>query len=103
MVDAVVLAGSTNNGPLKECSPVRHEALIPIGDKTMVEHVVDALLKVLKDIPDEQVGQDAGEEASRTGYDQVGIQDGPHSFRIRPRFLRLQEDALDGLSGHGYG
>lgn len=45
MVDAVVLAGSTNNGPLKECSPVRHEALIPIGNKTMVEHVVDALLK----------------------------------------------------------
>jgi GTP:adenosylcobinamide-phosphate guanylyltransferase len=45
MVDAVVLAGSTNNGPLKECSPVNHEALIPIGNKTMVEHVVDALLK----------------------------------------------------------
>lgn len=45
MVDAVVLAGSTNNGPLKECSQARHEALIPIGNKTMVEHVVDALLK----------------------------------------------------------
>lgn len=45
MVDAVVLAGSTNNGPLKECSPVLHEALIPIGSKTMVEHVVDALMK----------------------------------------------------------
>jgi CTP:molybdopterin cytidylyltransferase MocA len=45
MVDAVVLAGSINNGPLKECSPVNHEALIPIGNKTMVEHVVDALLK----------------------------------------------------------
>lgn len=45
MLDAVVLAGSTNNGPLKECSLVRHEALIPIGKKTMVEHVVDALLK----------------------------------------------------------
>jgi CTP:molybdopterin cytidylyltransferase MocA len=44
MVDAVVLAGSTNNGPLKVCSPVAHEALIPMGNKTMVEHVVDALL-----------------------------------------------------------
>lgn len=45
MVDAVVLAGSPNNGPLKECSPARYEALIPIGSKTMVEHVVGALLK----------------------------------------------------------
>lgn len=48
MVDAVVLAGSTNNGPLKECSQVSHEALIPIGNKTMVEHVVDALLQARK-------------------------------------------------------
>jgi CTP:molybdopterin cytidylyltransferase MocA len=45
MVDAVVLAGSPNNGPLKECSPARYEALIPVGSKTMVEHVVRALLK----------------------------------------------------------
>lgn len=45
MVDAVVLAGSPNDGPLKECSPVRYEALIPVGSKTMVEHVVRALLK----------------------------------------------------------
>lgn len=45
MVDALVLAGSSNDGPLKECSPVHYEALIPIGTKTMVEHVVDALLK----------------------------------------------------------
>ena len=48
MVDAVVLAGSTNNGPLKVCSPVAHEALIPMGNKTMVEHVVDALLSAKK-------------------------------------------------------
>lgn len=45
MVDAVVLAGSNNNGPLKDCSPVLYEALIPIGPKAMVEHVVEALLK----------------------------------------------------------
>lgn len=44
MVDAVVLAGSRNDGPLKDCSPVRYEALIPIGPKAMVEHVVEALL-----------------------------------------------------------
>ncbi|NQS75731.1 MAG: NTP transferase domain-containing protein [Peptococcaceae bacterium] len=45
MVDAVVLAGSPNNGPLRECSTVSHEALIPLGAKTMVEYVVDALLR----------------------------------------------------------
>jgi len=45
MVDAVVLAGSKNDGPLKECSGVRYEALIPMGSKTMVEHVVEALLQ----------------------------------------------------------
>ncbi len=43
MVDAIVLAGSPNTGPLKDCSPARYEALIPIGDKTMVEYVVEAL------------------------------------------------------------
>lgn len=45
MVDAVVLAGSGNDGPLKECSPVLYEALIPIGPKTMIEYVVEALLR----------------------------------------------------------
>ncbi|BAF58279.1 MAG: NTP transferase domain-containing protein [Pelotomaculum sp.] len=44
MVDAVVLAGSTNDGPLKECSPACFEALIRIGRKAMVEYVVEALL-----------------------------------------------------------
>jgi len=64
MVDAVVLAGSTNDGPLKECSPVRYEALIPIGPRSMVEYVLDALLEV-REIdrvvvvgpPDELVGR----------------------------------------------
>ena len=45
MVDAVVLAGSKNDGPLKECSGVRYEALIPVGSRTMVEYVVGALLQ----------------------------------------------------------
>lgn len=45
MVDAVVLAGSSNDGPLKECSAARFEALIPVGPKMMVEYVVEALLK----------------------------------------------------------
>ncbi len=44
MLDAVVLAGSRNDGPLKECSPVKYEALIPIGSRAMVEYVVEALL-----------------------------------------------------------
>lgn len=44
MVDAVVLAGSSNDGALKECSPVPYEALIPVGPRAMVEYVVEALL-----------------------------------------------------------
>jgi GTP:adenosylcobinamide-phosphate guanylyltransferase len=44
MVDALVLAGSLNEGALSRCSTVRYEALIPIGKKSMVEYVVDALL-----------------------------------------------------------
>lgn len=43
MVNALVLAGSPNDGPLKDCSPARYEALISIGGKTMVEYVLDAL------------------------------------------------------------
>ncbi len=45
MLDAVVLAGSSNEGPLRECSEVRYEALIPIGEKIMVQYVVEALLR----------------------------------------------------------
>ena len=45
MVDAVVLAGSINNGKLKNISEVPYEALLPIGSKCMVEYVVEALLK----------------------------------------------------------
>ena len=45
MVDAVVLAGSLNNGRLKDISAVPYEALLPIGSKCMVEYVVEALLK----------------------------------------------------------
>lgn len=44
MVDAVVLAGSPNDGPLRECNPARFEALIPIGSRAMVEYVVEALV-----------------------------------------------------------
>ncbi|WP_066634293.1 nucleotidyltransferase family protein [Desulfolucanica intricata] len=48
MVDAVVLAGSINNGPLHKVCAVQYEALIPIGPKLMVEYVVDALTKSKK-------------------------------------------------------
>jgi len=44
MINAVVLGGSLNNGPLQECSPVGYEALIPVGSRLMVEYVVEALL-----------------------------------------------------------
>ncbi|WP_347489663.1 nucleotidyltransferase family protein [Desulfoscipio sp. XC116] len=45
MIDALVLAGSPNNGALKECSAARYEAMIDIKGKLMVEYVVDALKK----------------------------------------------------------
>lgn len=43
MVDALVLAGSRNNGPLRQCSSVPYEAMITIGRKAMVDYVIDAL------------------------------------------------------------
>ncbi|MHB1126041.1 MAG: NTP transferase domain-containing protein [Bacillota bacterium] len=45
MVDAIVLAGSTNNGPLQACSNASNEALIEIGQRVMVDYVVAALHK----------------------------------------------------------
>ncbi|MEG6617165.1 nucleotidyltransferase family protein [Peptococcaceae bacterium 1198_IL3148] len=45
MIDALVLAGSPNDGRLKSCSTAEYEALIPIGNKAMVEYVVSALIK----------------------------------------------------------
>ena len=44
MIDAIVLSGSPNKGPLRESSQVDYEALLPVGSKVMVEYVVDALL-----------------------------------------------------------
>lgn len=44
MIDVLVIAGSPNDGKLKECSGEPFEALIPIGGRTMVEYVVDALI-----------------------------------------------------------
>lgn len=43
MTKAIILAGSLNAGKLKEYSSAPHEALIKIGNKYMVEYVVDAL------------------------------------------------------------
>jgi len=43
LVDAVILAGSLNDGPLKECSRASYEALIEIKDRPMVEYVIRAL------------------------------------------------------------
>lgn len=42
-IDAIVLAGSSNNGPLREYSSVSNEALIPIGNRIMVDYVISAL------------------------------------------------------------
>ncbi|NTW05532.1 MAG: NTP transferase domain-containing protein [Peptococcaceae bacterium] len=43
MINALVLAGSKNDGPLSQSSEVPFEAMIPIGSKMMTEYVVDAL------------------------------------------------------------
>ena len=43
MIDALVLAGSPNNGALHTCSPVSYEALIPINGKLMLDYVLEAL------------------------------------------------------------
>ena len=43
MIDALVLAGSLNDGALRECSSAKYEAMIDIKGKLMVEYVVDAL------------------------------------------------------------
>lgn len=45
MFNAVVLAGSPNTGPLKDCSRAENEALIEIGSRYMVEYVVETLLQ----------------------------------------------------------
>lgn len=42
-VEAVVLAGARNDGKLKGVSECEFEALIKVGDRPMVEYVIDAL------------------------------------------------------------
>lgn len=74
MVDAVVLAGSSNNGLLRECSPVPYEALIPVGPKTMVEYVVEALLKA-RQIRRVQVIGPANELSPLLAGDRVSVAD----------------------------
>ena len=43
MIDALVLAGSSNSGALSECSSADYEAMIDINGKLMVEYVIKAL------------------------------------------------------------
>ncbi len=40
---ALILAGAPNEGKLRESSPVAWEALIKVGSKTLLEHVLNAL------------------------------------------------------------
>ena len=42
-VSAIVLAGASNDGKLKESCPQEHEALIPLGGRPLVDWVVRAL------------------------------------------------------------
>lgn len=43
LISTIILAGSNNDGFLKECSDASNEALIKIGNKAMVEYVVNAI------------------------------------------------------------
>jgi len=43
-INAVVLAGATNEGKLKEASPERWEALIELNGKPLIRHSLDPLL-----------------------------------------------------------
>jgi GTP:adenosylcobinamide-phosphate guanylyltransferase len=45
-MDAVVLAGALNDGPLRSVSPAKYEAEIEIAGKPMVDYVVSALRQV---------------------------------------------------------
>lgn len=42
-VNAILLAGAANTGPLKDVSPATNEALIEIGGKPMIQYVIDGL------------------------------------------------------------
>lgn len=42
-VTALVLAGARNDGPLQSIDDARHEALIPLAGRPMIEYVLDAL------------------------------------------------------------
>jgi 2-phospho-L-lactate guanylyltransferase (CobY/MobA/RfbA family) len=44
MISAVVLGGSPNTGPFRESDQVDFEALLQVGEKVMVEYVIEALL-----------------------------------------------------------
>lgn len=45
MIDAIVLAGAANTGPLKDVSPAASEAMILISGRPMISYVLSALLE----------------------------------------------------------
>jgi len=94
MVDAVVLAGSLNDGPLKGCSPVLFEALIPIGEKVMVEYVVEALLDA-RNVGNIQVVGPASELAPRLAGERVKVTEATGGI------MGNIETGLDQLAGAG--
>lgn len=42
-VNAILLAGAANTGPLRDVSPATNEALVEINGKPMIQYVIDAL------------------------------------------------------------
>lgn len=45
MINALILAGGLNNGPLSRCCSEAYEALIPLDGKQMVRYVAEALAR----------------------------------------------------------
>lgn len=43
MVNAMILAGAPNNGPLRECSPAANEALVEINGRPMLDYITAAI------------------------------------------------------------
>lgn len=62
-IDAVILAGSTNQGKLRECSGEIYEAMVQIAQKPMVSYVFDVLKqsplinKIVVAGPSEEMGR----------------------------------------------
>lgn len=90
-VQAVLLAGATNQGKLATVSDAAHEALIPVGGRPMVHYVLDALRDTQSVGRVVMVGPAQALKASGN-VDDIEVLDGG---RTMVENLRIGVDALD--------